>query len=414
MRANASLGLAHPSLRSTAGVNDPQPHISRDATTGSLQGPGVRLMRVTTYAAVLVAAFLAAVKLYAAIETGSVAILSSLVDSLFDTLASLVNLIAVRAAIAPHDREHRFGHGKSEPLAGLMQAVVITASVIFVLVEAVPRFLEPVAIVRGEIGLAVMTISIVLTGGLVALQRYAVRRTRSIAIRADSLHYRSDLLMNLGVAAALLLAAYGGMTFFDPLFAVMVAGYVLYSVGGIVRRSYDMLMDREFPDTERARIRDIAQCHPEVIAVHDIRTRRAGIHSFVQLHIELPAEMSLKRAHIVSDEVEAEIRSAFPETDVIIHQDPEGVDEARAEFGSPHFSPPSRPASRPGVRSARSGPKSVAGTTVEARDAAGGRLGATRRAAVSGRQGASRPLPDAPHRAARLSCPGGRTPPRRP
>ena len=314
-------------------MNEAQPQISRDATTGSLRGPGVRLMRLTSYAAVLVAAFLAAVKLYAGITTGSVAMLASLVDSLLDTLASIVNLIAVRAAIAPHDREHRFGHGKAEPLAGLIQAVVVTASVIFVLVEALPRFVDPVAVVHGEIGLAVMAVSILLTGGLVALQRFAVRRTGSVAIRADSLHYRSDLLMNLGVVAALLLATYGGMAFFDPLFAVVVAGYVLYSVGGIVRQSYDMLMDREFPDADRARIRDIAQRHPQVIAVHDMRTRHAGIHSFVQLHIELPADMSLRQAHVVTDEVEAEIRRAFPETDVIIHQDPEGVDEARAEFG---------------------------------------------------------------------------------
>ncbi len=313
-------------------MNEAQPQISRDATTGSLHGPGVPLMRLTTYAAVLVATFLAAIKLYAWIETGSVAMLSSLVDSLLDALASIVNLIAVRAALAPHDREHRFGHGKAEPLAGLMQAMVITASVVFVLVEAVPRFFEPVAVVQGEIGVGVMVVSIVLTSGLVALQRFAIRRTGSVAINADSLHYRSDLMMNLGVIAALLLATYGGLTLFDPLFAVVVAGYVLYSVWRIVRQSYDMLMDREFPEAERTRIRDIAQHHPEVLAVHDMRTRQAGIRSFVQLHIELPAKMPLERAHVISDEVEAEIRRAFPEIDVIIHQDPEGVDEARAEF----------------------------------------------------------------------------------
>ena len=280
-------------------MNDASPQISRDATTGSLQGPGVRLLRLATYAAVLVAAFLAAIKLYAAIASGSVALLASLVDSLLDVLASLVNLIAVRVAVAPHDREHRFGHGKAEPLAGLLQAVVVTGSVIFVLVEAVPRFFAPVAVVNGDIGVIVMVVSIVLTGGLVALQRFVIRRTGSVAIRADSLHYLSDLLTNLGVIAALLLATYGGMTFFDPLFAVVLAGYVVYCVGGIVGQSYNMLMDREFPDADRARIRDIAQRHPEVVAVHDMRTRQAGIHSFVQLHIELPADMSLRRAHVV-------------------------------------------------------------------------------------------------------------------
>ena len=290
-------------------------------------------MRFTTYAAVVVATFLAGVKLFAWFETGSVALLSSLVDSLLDALASIINLIAVRAALLPHDREHRFGHGKAEPLAGLLQAVIISASVIFVMVEAVPRFFAPVPIAQGEIGIGVMIISIAVTGGLVTLQRFAIRRTGSIAITADSLHYRSDLLMNLGVIGALLLAVYGDLPIFDPLFAVVVVAYVLYSVWTIIRQSFDMLMDREFPEGERARIRGIAQRHPDVLAVHDMRTRQAGIHSFVQLHIELPADMSLRRAHVISDEVEAEIRRAFPETDVIIHQDPEGVDEARAEFG---------------------------------------------------------------------------------
>ena len=314
-------------------MNQANPQISRDATTGSLHGPGVPLMRITTYAAVLVASFLAAVKLYAWFETGSVAMLSSLVDSLLDALASIINLIAVRAALQPHDREHRFGHGKAEPLAGLLQAVIISASIIFVMVEALPRFFSPVPVVQGEIGIGVMIISIVLTGALVMLQRHAIRRTGSVAITADSLHYRSDLFMNLGVIAALLLAVYGDLPIFDPLFAVVVVGYVLYSVWSIIRQSFDMLMDREFPERERARIRGIAQNHPEVLAVHDMRTRQAGLHSFVQLHIELPADMTLRRAHVISDEVESEIRRAYPETDVIIHQDPEGVDEARAEFG---------------------------------------------------------------------------------
>ena len=313
-------------------MNEAHSQISRNATTGALQGPAVPLLRFATYAAVLVATLLVVVKLYAWTETGSVALLSSLVDSIFDALASIINLIAVRAALAPHDREHRFGHGKAEPLAGLIQAVIISASLIFVFAEAIPRFLNPVPIAQGGVGLAVMLVSIMLTGALLLVQRHATRRTGSVAVSADSLHYRSDLLMNLGVIAALLLATYGGLVFFDPLFAVIVAVYVLFSIWRIIRKSFDMLMDREFPDEERRRIRAIALHHPEVLAVHDMRTRQAGIHSFVQLHIELPAEMPLKQAHVISDSVEAEIRQAYPETDVIIHQDPEGVDETRAEF----------------------------------------------------------------------------------
>ena len=291
-----------------------------------------RLLRLATYASVSVAAVLAAVKIVAWLHTDSVAMLSSTIDSLLDLVASVVTLFAIRHALVPADREHRFGHGKAEPLAGLGQALLIAGSVVFLLINAVGRLLAPAPVENGPAGIAVMVFSIALTFALVQLQRFVVRRTGSVAISADSLHYTSDLLMNLSVIAALVLATVFDLHYFDPLFAIGVAFFILYSAWRIVGGSFDILLDREFPLERRARIRDLALRHPHVRDVHDMRTRSAGIHSFIQLHLELDGSISLKRAHEISDEVEVEIREAFPNTDVIIHQDPEGVDEERAEF----------------------------------------------------------------------------------
>ena len=293
---------------------------------------GARLMRVVTYGSVSVAAVLAAVKLSAWLATDSVAMLSSLVDSLLDVVASLVTLFAVHRALQPADREYRFGHGKAEPLAGLVQALIIAGSVVFLLVEAGQRLLVPVPVENGPLGMMVMVFSIVLTFALVAAQRFVVRRTGSVAIKADSLHYMSDFVTNVSVLVALILATVFGVRYADPLFAIGVALFIVFSAWQIVRGSFDILLDREFPEDVRNRIREIAMSHSDVRDVHDMRTRSAGLNSFIQLHLELNSSISFERSHVISDEVEAEIRKALPNTDVIIHQDPEGIDEEPPEF----------------------------------------------------------------------------------
>jgi cation diffusion facilitator family transporter len=313
-------------------MNDQQPQITRDVTSGRLIGPGVRAMRAVSYAAVGVAAALSIVKLGAWYATDSVAMLSSLVDSVLDFLASFINAFAVWTALRPYDPEHRFGHGKAESLAGLFQAAIILASVVFVAVESIPRLTDPIPVANGVTGMVVMIVSIVATAILVVTQHRVIKRTGSLAVTADSLHYKGDLLTNLAVIVGLGLATFADLPIFDPIGALLVSAFVLWSVYGIVRQSLDILMDREFPTDVRDRIRAIATKHAEVVAVHDMRTRSAGIHSFIQLHIELPADISFMRAHLISDEVERDIRHAFPETDVIIHMDPEGVPEERARF----------------------------------------------------------------------------------
>jgi ferrous-iron efflux pump FieF len=297
-----------------------------------MYGPADRLRRLATYASVTVAALLIAVKFAAWLETGSVALLSSLVDSMLDIAASAVNLVAVRHAMSPADREHRFGHGKAEPLAVLGQSAFITGSAMLLLAEAVRRLISPARIENPPAGIAVMIFSIVVTIGLVLYQRHVVRRTGSIAISADELHYRSDVVLNLSVIAALVLGSALDIPILDPLFGAAIGIWIVYSAVRLARLSLIQLMDHELPDDEREKIRAIAQSHPDVVAAHDLRTRVAGPTAFIQIHIEMNGTLSLIRAHEISDEVEAELRAAYPNAQVIIHQDPEGVEEARSNF----------------------------------------------------------------------------------
>ncbi len=291
-----------------------------------------RMRRLATYASVTTAVLLIVVKFAAWLETGSVALLSSLVDSLLDAAASLVTLVAVRHAMSPADREHRFGHGKAEPLAVLGQSAFITGSAMLLLAEAVRRLISPIPVENAPAGIAVMIFSIVATIGLVLYQRHVVRRTGSIAITADELHYRSDVVLNVSVIAALILGSALDLPILDPLFGTAIGIWIVYSAVRLARLSLFQLMDHELPDDERERIRTIAQSHPEVVAAHDLRTRVAGPTAFIQVHIEMDGAMSLTRAHEISDEVEAELRAAYPHAEIIIHQDPEGIEEPRANF----------------------------------------------------------------------------------
>ena len=290
----------------------------------------VRLLKLATTASVATAVVLIVVKLVAFVLTDSVSILSTLIDSLLDAAASLINLIAVRHALVPADREHRFGHGKAEPLAAMGQAAFITGSAIFLVIEAAPRFFTPHAISHSEVGIGVMIFSIVATLGLVTLQRHVIRRTGSLAISADQLHYTGDLLVNGAVILALILAVELGWTLADPIFGIGIAAYILYNAWQIASGAFDMLMDRELPEEERARIRGVIQAHKGVLGIHDLRTRASGPQIFIQCHVELDPGQSLLQAHAISDAVEADLRQAFPGAEVIIHQDPYPADRETA------------------------------------------------------------------------------------
>jgi len=288
-----------------------------------------RLKRLATNAAVSVAGILIVIKLWAWVMTGSVAMLASLVDSMLDLFASLLNLIAVRHALTPADREHRFGHGKAEALAGLGQAAFIGGSAVFLAFHSVERLMRPAPVEQTGMGLAVIAVSIVLTLALVMLQRHVVRRTRSLAIAADRLHYVTDIASNAGVVAALVLSGLYGLHIADPLIGLAIGVMIASSAVNILRGAFDELMDRELDDGDRERIKAIVRAHGETVSLHDLRTRRSGHRTFVQLHLELPAQMALIEAHRISDEVERAIEDAFPGAEVLIHQDPAGVEHNR-------------------------------------------------------------------------------------
>ncbi|MBX6320642.1 MAG: cation diffusion facilitator family transporter [Rhodospirillaceae bacterium] len=289
------------------------------------------LMRRAAHASVAAAVLLIAIKLFAYLLTDSVSLLSSLLDSVLDAAASALTMLTVRQSLVPADREHRFGHGKAEPLGGLAQSAFIAGSAIFLLVESGNRMVKTQPLENTGIGIAVMAVSIVVSVALVGYQRHVIGRTRSVAIKADSLHYLSDLLINGVVIIALLLIEQTGWVLLDPIFAMGIALYIMWTSWRIAREMLDMLMDRELPDADRQRIRAIALSHPQVAAVHDLRTRAAGRHAFVQIHLEMDGDMPLKRAHEIADEVEGLISAEFPHAEVITHQDPVGVAEARLD-----------------------------------------------------------------------------------
>lgn len=274
----------------------------------------------------MTAGFLIVAKLAAYAVTGSVSMLASLVDSVMDSFASLINLFAIRYALQPPDEQHRFGHGKAEPLAGLAQAAFIAGSAIFLVFHATDRLRYKHDLEQIGVGLGVMVLAIVMTLLLLAIQRYVIRKTGSTAIRADSLHYLTDLLTNITVLLALYLSG-RGWTWADPVFAIAVAIYIFYSAFHIGHEAFQQLMDRQLPDEILQQIRATATRHPEVTGTHELLTRQAGHTRFVQMHLELDEAMSLKRAHAIADEVEKEILDFLPGAEVIIHQDP--IDDSK-------------------------------------------------------------------------------------
>jgi ferrous-iron efflux pump FieF len=278
-------------------------------------------MKLATYASITVATTLIFAKLLAWGMSGSVSLLATLIDSLLDAAASLINLLAVRHSLSPADNEHRFGHGKAEALAGLGQAAFIAGSAGFLLLESGRRLMNPDPVQAYGIGIGVMVFSIVATLALLRFQRHVILKTDSPAIKADALHYRTDLMVNASVVVALLLASQGWPGF-DPLFALGIALYILWSAWGIVKQAFDHLMDRELPDADREKIMEISNSHTEVHGLHDLRSRRSGTATFIQLHLELDEDLKLFEAHKISDEVEKSLQDNFPSAEIIIHIDP--------------------------------------------------------------------------------------------
>ena len=302
-------------------------HLSKDPAETA------KLLRLATYASISVALILIVAKLIAWGLSDSVSLLATLIDSVLDALASLINLIAVRHALTPADKEHRFGHGKAEALAGLSQSMFIAGSAGFLLLEAGRRLISPIAVESVGVSMLVMVFSIIATLLLLSFQAHVIRKTNSTAIRADALHYRTDLLVNASVILALWLSV-KGWAGFDALFACAIAIYILYSAWEIITVSYDHLMDRELPDEQREEIERLVLQHKSARGLHDLRSRHSGTVTFIQLHLELDDDLSLLEAHKISDEVELCLLEAFAGSEIIIHIDPQSAvgREAMADF----------------------------------------------------------------------------------
>jgi ferrous-iron efflux pump FieF len=280
-----------------------------------------RLMLLTGVASVFTAVVLISVKLVAWYMSGSVAILASLVDSLMDAAASLVNLLAIRYSLMPADDEHRFGHGKAEALAGLAQATLITLSALYLLNEAIDRLLNPVALEASGVAISVMLFSIFATVLLLRLQHYTVRRTGSTAVEADSLHYLSDVAMNIGILLALVGASFG-LLWLDGVAGLLIAAYVLRAAWQVGNQSVQLLLDREMSAEVRQVIASIVAEHPMALGFHQLRTRQSGRTCFIQMHVDMDENLTLREAHALVDSIEERIQEHFPEADVLIHQDP--------------------------------------------------------------------------------------------
>lgn len=287
-----------------------------------------RLTRSAAYASISVAILLIGLKLWAVGETGSTAMLGSLADSALDLFASLATLAGVWIAARPADEDYRFGHGKAEALAAMLQVVLISLSAFGLAIRAIAQWIDGGRVAAAEEGVVVSVIAILATLALLLWQRRVIRRTGSLAIKADHLHYKSDLLLNLAVIAALLLDARLGIAGADPIFGLAIALWLGWSASRSAAEAVGHLMDREWPEEQRRQFVELAAQRPELTNLHDLRTRHSGNLAFAQFHVDLPGEMTIREAHEIIERVEADLTSQFPNLELLIHIDPQGhVDE---------------------------------------------------------------------------------------
>ena len=288
-----------------------------------------RLLRLATRASVAVASLLIVTKAIAWWLSGSISMLAGLTDSLLDGVTSFLNLLAVHYALRPADDDHRYGHGKAESLAGMAQALFIAVSAVLIAFQAIERLKNPEPVGAPWIGIGVIVFSLVMTVALLMLQHRVIKATGSNAVRADSLHYRSDLLLNGSILVALVLASFGWPQL-DAWFGLGIAGYILWSAIQIARESFSVLMDEELPTEVSQHMLELACSVPGVLGAHDLRTRISGSIWYVQLQLELPGDLTLSVAHALSDRAAEAIEKAYPRAEVLVHADPQEVVKPKA------------------------------------------------------------------------------------
>ncbi len=275
----------------------------------------------------IMAATLLGLKVWASWETGSVSMLGSLADTALDIIASLATLYSVHLAAQPADEQHGFGHGKAEALAALFQTMLFVGSAIGIGWRGMMHLGSNVPPEHPELGIGVSLIAMAFTYALVRYQHSVVKQTGSVAIHADHVHYSSDLYLNAAVIVALSLSYWAGLNGADAVFGIAIAGWLLLQAKEISSNALDQLMDKEWPLERRERFMDVAATHPELKGIHDLRTRTSGAHEFVQFHVWVDPDMTVREAHRVMDEIEASLAEHFPGVEILIHPDPEGHQE---------------------------------------------------------------------------------------
>ncbi len=286
------------------------------------------LRRSAALASIAMAVFLLALKGWAAWRTGSTAMVGSLADTLLDLVASLATLAGVWVASQPDDERHRFGHGKAEAIAAMFQVVLISISALAIAARSVEQFMAGSRTEAAAEGIGVSLVAIAATFALLAWQRYVIARTASIAIETDHVHYQSDLLLNMAVIAALVLDQYSGVAGADPLFGLLIAGWLGWNAWQASQKAIQQLMDHEWPANKRERFLEVMARQPDLRGVHDLRTRTSGNRDFVQFHVWIDPSMTVREAHKVMDDIERRLHAEFPDVEILIHPDPEGlVDE---------------------------------------------------------------------------------------
>lgn len=283
------------------------------------------LNRQAAFASIATAVLLVSLKTWAAWRTGSTAMLGSLADSALDLIASLATLVGVWIASMPADEDHRFGHGKAEALAAIFQVMLIAISATGIGYRAIDRLVNGSETAAAAEGIGVSLVAIAATLALLTWQRFVIRRTGSLAIKTDNVHYQSDLLLNLAVIAALVIDQYLGFTKADPLFGLAIAAWLAWGAWHAATEAIDHLMDKEWPDERREAFLQVLAKHPDIRGVHDLRTRTSGMDDFVQFHMAVDPGLSIVEAHDLMDEVEARLARDFPGVEVLIHPDPEGL-----------------------------------------------------------------------------------------
>ncbi len=271
-----------------------------------------------------------ALQLYAYFQTNALVMLASMLESVGDAIAAATAFYALRVAHRAPDKNHRWGHGKAEPLVTLGQAAFVAGSGIYFLIQSFSRLLSPEPVESTPIGITIMVISSVLILALLIYQHRVVDRTHSMSIKADFLHYMNDMLVNIVVIISLLIS---GMGFdrFDGAASMLISFYILFSAWKLARGAAEQLMDKEMKDEDRHIISEIILAHHGVSGMHDLRTRQSGPDVFIDAHVEMPGDLTLHDAHHITEMLEDALRRRYPTAQIILHQEPAGIEDHKLD-----------------------------------------------------------------------------------